>query len=144
MYSFLCLPSPFHFICNSDHRFLPNPPFLFTDRESDDEDEPDLPALATLDFAALKDVRQTGAEYCHHYEALLHNTPGLQPGYLPEEESRHLVTGVSSSFLASIVFLLFSMYRIKSISILYLIVVSILKHYTCSPSLPIWMSVQPN
>ena len=56
----------------------------------------DLPALATLDFAALKDIRQTGIEYCRHYEALLHNTPGLQPGYLPEEESRHLVTGVSN------------------------------------------------
>ena len=69
--------------------------FPFTGREPGDEDEPDLPALATLDFAALKDIRQTGIEYCHHYEALLHNTPGLQPGYLPEEESRYLVTGVS-------------------------------------------------
>ena len=67
----------------------------FTGQEPRDEDEPDLPALATLDFAALKDIRQTRLEYCHHYEALLHNTPGLQPGYLPEEESRYLVTGVS-------------------------------------------------
>ena len=67
----------------------------FTGCEPGDEDEPDLPALATLDFAALKDIRQTGLEYCRHYEALLHNTPGLQPGYLPEEESRYLVIGVS-------------------------------------------------
>ena len=69
--------------------------FPFTGCEPGDEDKPDLPALATLDFAALKDIRQTGIEYCRHYEALLHNTPGLQPGYLLEEESRYLVTGVS-------------------------------------------------
>ena len=31
-----------------------------SDREEGDEDEPDLPLLTTLDFAALKDVRQTG------------------------------------------------------------------------------------
>ena len=41
--------------------------FPFTGREPGDEDEPDLPALATLDFAALKDIRQTGIEYCRHY-----------------------------------------------------------------------------
>ena len=78
--------------------------FLSTDCDPGDKDEPDLPALATLDFAALKDIRQTGAEYCCHYEALLHNTPGLQPGYLLEEESRHLVTGVSNFSSHTIIF----------------------------------------
>ena len=60
-----------------------------------DEDEPDLPLLATLDFTALKSVRETGAEYCHHFEALLHNTPGLEPGYLPEKDSTYLLNGVT-------------------------------------------------
>ena len=50
---------------------------LLPDREEGDEDEPDLPLLTTLDFTALKDVRQTGQEYCRQFEALLHNTPCL-------------------------------------------------------------------
>ena len=50
--------------------------------------------MSTLDFTALKDVCQTGAEYCRHFEALLHNTPGLQPGYLPEQDSVYLLNGV--------------------------------------------------
>ena len=37
---------------------------LISDRLEGDEDEPDLPLLSTLDFTALKDVRQTGMEYC--------------------------------------------------------------------------------
>ena len=73
--------------------------FPFAGHEPGDEDKPDLLGLATLDFAALKDIRQTGIEYCRHYEALLHNTPGLIPGYLPEEEARYLVTGVSNFLL---------------------------------------------
>ena len=65
-----------------------------SDRPEDDMDEPDLCLMSTLDFAALKDVRQTGAEYCRHFEVLLHNTPGLQPGYLPEQDSVYLLNGV--------------------------------------------------
>ena len=68
---------------------------LLSDREEGDEDEPDLPLLTTLDFAALKDVRQTGQEYCRQFEALLHNTPGLEPGYLPEADASYLFNGVS-------------------------------------------------
>ena len=65
------------------------------DRPEDDADEPDLCLMSTLDFAVLKDMRQTGAEYCRHFEALLHNTPGLKPGYLPERDSVYLLNGVS-------------------------------------------------
>ena len=68
---------------------------LLSDREEGDEDEPDLPLLTTLDFAALKDVRQTGQEYCRQFKALLHNTPGLEPGYLPEADASYLFNGVS-------------------------------------------------
>ena len=67
---------------------------LLSDREEGDEDEPDLPLLTTLDFAALKDVRQTGQDYCRQFEALLHNTPGLEPGYLPEADASYLLNGV--------------------------------------------------
>ena len=70
---------------------------LISDRLEGDEDEPDLPLLSTLDFAALKDVRQTGMEYCRSYERTLHETPGLQPGYLPEKDSLYLLSGVSIS-----------------------------------------------
>ena len=65
-----------------------------TDHEEGDEDEPDLPLLTTLDFAALKDVRQTGQEYCRQFEALLHNTPSLEPGYLPEADASYLFNGL--------------------------------------------------
>ena len=69
-------------------------PVFISDRPDDDADKPDLCLMSTLDFAALKDVRQTGEEYCHHFEALLHNTPGLKPGYLPEQVSVYLLNGV--------------------------------------------------
>ena len=58
---------------------------------------PDLSILSTLDFAALKDVRETGADYCHNFERLLHTTPGLKPGYLPQADSLKLLTGVCIS-----------------------------------------------
>ena len=48
---------------------------LISDRLEGDEDEPDLPLLSTLDFAALKDVRQTGMEYCRSYERTLLRLP---------------------------------------------------------------------
>ena len=66
-----------------------------SDRLEGDEDEPDLPLLSTLDFAALKDVRETGVEYCRSFEQLLHQTPGLQPGYLPAQDAQYLLSGVS-------------------------------------------------
>ena len=72
---------------------IPCLPFL--DRLEGDEDEPDLLLLSTLDFAALKDVRETGAEYCRSFMQLLHQTPGLQPGYLPQPDALYLLSGVS-------------------------------------------------
>ena len=79
----------------------PHPLFLstpFLDWIEGDEDEPDLSLLSTLDFAALKDVRETGADYCHNFEHLLHTTPGLKPGYLPQADSLKLLTGVCLSY----------------------------------------------
>ena len=77
-------------------KFIPfNLTVSLSDRLEGDEDEPDLPLLSTLDFAALKDVRQTGVEYCRSFEQLLHQTPGLQPGYLPAQDSQYLLSGVS-------------------------------------------------
>ena len=71
---------------------------LFLDCLEGDEDEPDLPLLSTLDFAALKDVRETGEEYCRSFTKLLHETPGLQPGYLPQTDALYLLSGVSIKF----------------------------------------------
>ena len=64
------------------------------DHTEGDEDEPDLPLLTTLDFAAIKDVCQMGQEYCRQFKALLHNTPGLEPRYLPEADASYLFNGV--------------------------------------------------
>ena len=58
-------------------------------------EEPDLCKYAAIDMAALKDVRQTGAEFVRNIKALLHSTPGLAPGYLSEAESTALIIGVS-------------------------------------------------
>ena len=66
---------------------------LFSDRAPGDEDEPDLQLYATLDVAALQDVRQVGATYVRSYEAVLHNTSSLHPGYLPEQDATHLLCG---------------------------------------------------
>ena len=74
--------------------------FFFLDRIEGDDDEPDLALLTTLDFAALKDVKETGVDYCHHFKAFLHNTPGLEPGYLPERDASYLLNGVG--FLSSL------------------------------------------
>ena len=59
-----------------------------SDRQPDAEDEPDLQSYATLDAAALKDFRQVGHDYIRSYAAVLHNTKGLTPGYLPEKEAQ--------------------------------------------------------
>ena len=75
------------------------------DRPEDDADEPDLCLMSTLDFAVLKDMRQTGAEYCRHFEALLHNTPELKPGYLPKQDSVYLLNGVSLVILSLDIFM---------------------------------------
>ena len=75
-----------------------NHPTSLSDRLEGDDDEPDLPLLSTLDFSALKDVRETGVEYCRSFEQLLHQTPGLQPGYLPAQDAQYLLSGVSISW----------------------------------------------
>ena len=90
-----CLPS-FSILNTSLLITLP----LFLDRLEGDEDEPDLPLLSTLDFAALKDVRETEEEYCRSFTKLLHETPGLQPGYLPQPDALYLLSGVSIKFSA--------------------------------------------
>ena len=72
-------------------------PSSLSDRLEGDDDEPDLPLLSTLDFVALKDVHETGVEYCRSFEQLLHQTPGLQPGYLPAQDAQYLLSGVSVS-----------------------------------------------
>ena len=79
---------------------ISSPPLSFCpilDQIEGDEDEPDLSLLSTLDFAALKDVWETGADYCHNFKHLLHTTPSLKPGYLPQADSLRLLTGVSIS-----------------------------------------------
>ena len=58
-------------------------------------EEPDLRKYAAIDMAALRDVRQTGAEFVKNIEALLHSTPGLSPGYLTQVECTEMLIGVS-------------------------------------------------
>ena len=48
---------------------------------------------ATIDMAALRDVNQLRADHLSAVEAILHNTPGIQPGYLPEKEATTLLMG---------------------------------------------------
>ena len=64
-----------------------------SDRAPGDEDKPDLRVYAALDAAALKDVRQVGSDYMKAYAAVLHNTSGLKPGYLPEAEALSTLSG---------------------------------------------------
>ena len=44
-------------------------------------------------MAALHDTRKTGADLTRAMEALLHSTPGLKPGYLPEKDANDLLVG---------------------------------------------------
>ena len=60
-----------------------------------DHDEPDLAAYAAIDMSTLRDVRRTGMDYVLSMEALMHTTPGLKPGYLPERDAHYLLSGVS-------------------------------------------------
>ena len=57
--------------------------------------EPDLRNYTTIDMAALKDVRTTGAEYILSLEALMQSKLGPEPGYLPEQDAQILLVGVS-------------------------------------------------
>ena len=63
------------------------------DRAEGDEDEPDLHLYGSLDMAALVDVRKVGENYVRGYQAVLHETPGLRPGYLPEADSVKMLSG---------------------------------------------------
>ena len=56
-------------------------------------EERDLAKYAAIDMAALKDVNQIGADHLLAVEAILHNTPGIEPGYLPEKEATNLLMG---------------------------------------------------
>ena len=66
--------------------------------------EPDLSKYASIDMSTLRNVRKTGMDYVLSMEALLHTTPGLEPGYLPEKDALHMLSGVSAHF--SVVFIL--------------------------------------
>ena len=59
--------------------------------------QPDLAVYAAVDMSTLRDVRRTGMDYVLSMEALLHTTPGLKPGYLPEKDAHYLLDGVSIS-----------------------------------------------
>ena len=56
----------------------------FSDKSTVDYDEPDLAVYAAIDMSTLRDVCRPGMDYVISMEALMHTTPGLQPGYLPE------------------------------------------------------------
>ena len=64
--------------------------------------EPDLRNYATIDMAALKDVRTTGAEYILSLEALMQSKLGPEPGYLPEQDAQILLVGVSLPLYCSV------------------------------------------
>ena len=53
---------------------------------------------AAVDMSTLRDIRRTGMDYVLSMEALLHTTPGLKPGYLPEKDAHYLLDGVSTFF----------------------------------------------
>ena len=61
--------------------------FPVPDVEQDNDTEPDFTKYASIDMSTLRDVRKTGMDYVLSMEALLHTTPGLEPGYLPEKDA---------------------------------------------------------
>ena len=67
--------------------------------QEDDYVEPDLSKYASIDMSTLQDVRKTGMDYVLSMEAVLHTTPGLEPGYLPEKDALHMLSGVSPFLL---------------------------------------------
>ena len=46
-----------------------------------------------MDLAALQDSCRSGADLSRTLEAILYNTHGLKPGYLPENEVNNLLVG---------------------------------------------------
>ena len=95
-----------------------------SDRGSQDYEEPDLAVYAAVDMSTLRDIRRTGMDYVLSMEALLHTTPGLKPGYLPEKDAHYLLDSVSVSpgmkgggFLLLCVYLCFSEHGIYKISL---------------------------
>ena len=66
----------------------------FSEKGVTDFEEPDLAQYAAIDMSTLKDVRRTGMDYVLSMEALMHTTPGLKPGYLPEKDAHYLLNGV--------------------------------------------------
>ena len=71
------------------------PCFYCSDQGVTDHEEPDLAAYTTINMSTLRDVRRTGMDYVLSMEALMHTTPGLKPGYLPEHDAHYLLSGVS-------------------------------------------------
>ena len=71
------------------------PCFYCSDQGVTDHEEPDLAAYAAIDMSTLRDVRRTGMDYVLSMEALMHTTPGLKPGYLPERDAHYLLSGVN-------------------------------------------------
>ena len=69
---------------------------FFSDQGVIDHEEPDLAAYAAIDMSTLRDVRRTGMDYVLSMEALMHTTPGLKPGYLPERDTHYLLSGVTT------------------------------------------------
>ena len=70
--------------------------FSFPEKGVTDFEEPDLAQYAAIDMSTLKDIRRTGMDYVLSMEALMHTTPGLQPGYLPEKDAHYLLNGVGT------------------------------------------------
>ena len=53
-------------------------------------------------MSTLQDIRCTGMDYVLSLEALMHMTPGLKPGYLPEQDAHYLLSGVRITFLPAV------------------------------------------
>ena len=45
-------------------------------------------------MSTLQDIHRTSMDYVLSLEALIHTTPGLKPGYLPERDAHYLLSGV--------------------------------------------------
>ena len=76
---------------------------IFTDKGAQDYDKPDLAAYAAIYMSTLHDIRHTGMDYVLILEALMHTTPGLKPGYLPEWDAHYLLSGVRITTFISLI-----------------------------------------
>ena len=74
--------------------------------DQEDDAEPDLSMYATINMSTLRDVRKTGMDYVLSMEALLHTTPGLELGYLPEKDAMYMLSYSLSYSLATVSLLL--------------------------------------